>query len=212
MVILYTFISEDKHQDLVCRYLNTFSEAFKNKILKYRRWQDAQLSLLGRVLLRHGLKSYYNIEDAEIGFLSGHKPFLKEHNIYFNISHSKNLVACAISDFPVGIDVEFSDPSINYQDFKFQMTPAEFENVDGSADKINTFFTYWTEKEAVIKAHGDGMMIPLDSFEILHNECSIDGKKFFTKKVFIDEQYLSCIASNDPVIKTKEIILDKFSM
>ncbi|MET3034607.1 4'-phosphopantetheinyl transferase superfamily protein [Chryseobacterium sp. NRRL B-14859] len=212
MVILYTLISEEKHQDLLDRYIPAFSENFKNKILKYRRWQDAQLSLLGRVLLQHGLRVYHNITEAEIDFLSSHKPFLKGHAIYFNISHSKNLVVCAIADFPVGIDVEFSDTSINYQDFKFQMTPGEFDKINTSADTIHSFFTYWTEKEAVIKAHGDGMMIPLDSFEILHNECIIDGKKFFTKEVFIDDQYLSCIASDDPIIKDREIIFDRFQI
>ena len=197
MIILYTFIREEKHQDLLNRYLNVFSEDQRKDILKYKRWQDAQLSLLGKVLLLLGLRTYYDIFETEIRISSNHKPYLKDDPVHFNISHSREMVACAISEFPIGIDVEFYDPSINYLDFEFQMTPGEIRKIHDAEDKIKSFFTYWTEKEAVMKAHGDGMMLPLDSFEVLNNESSIKGQKFFTKDIVIDKNYCSCISSND---------------
>jgi 4'-phosphopantetheinyl transferase len=123
MIILYTFIQEEKHQDLLNRYLNVFSEDLKTNILKYRRWQDAQLSLLGKVLLQHGLSTYYDIFETEIRLSSNHKPYLKDDPVHFNISHSKEMVVCAIGEFPIGIDVEFYDTAVNYKDFEFQMTP-----------------------------------------------------------------------------------------
>lgn len=201
MVILYTFISEEKHQYILNRYINYFSEDFQQDILKYRRWQDAQLSLLGRVLLQKGLKSYYHIDEVCVERSPDHKPYLKDLPLHFNISHSKELVVCAIAEFPIGIDVEFIDRKINYLDFQFQMTAHEFLKIDRSQNQIGDFFSYWTQKESVMKAHGGGMMIPLDSFEIVNNECEIDSKKFFTKDIFIDENYQSCIASDDKNIK-----------
>ena len=210
MIILYSFIDESRHKFLMDRYLNAFSEDFKEDVLKYRRWQDAQLSLLGRVLLQHGLSAHYGINEADIGRLPNNKPFLKGHPIHFNISHSKNLVACVIADFPIGIDIEFSDETINYLDFEFQMTAGEFEEIHQSEDKISSFFSYWTKKEAVLKAEGSGMMISLDSFEILNNECVIEGKKFFTKEFFIDKRYHCCIASEDLSIKNKSICYELF--
>ncbi|MFP3596530.1 4'-phosphopantetheinyl transferase family protein [Chryseobacterium sp. SIMBA_029] len=197
MIILYAFIHEEKHQDLLDTYLPIFSGKFREDILKYRRWQDAQLSLLGKVLLEHGLRVYYNLQDVEIDVLANKKPILKRHDIHFNISHSKDLVVCAIAEAPIGIDVEFLDPQINYLDFKPQMTPDEFHKIHHSDSKIKSFFTYWTNKEAVLKAHGEGMMIPLESFEITENECSIGNEKFYIKELFIDEKYQSCIASTD---------------
>lgn len=197
VIILYTFIQEEKHQHFLDQYLPVFSEDGQKDILKYRRWQDAQLSLLGKILLLHGLRNYYDIHETEILIDSNKKPYLKDHPVHFNISHSKDLAACAIAGFPVGLDVEFSDTSVSYSDFKLHMTPYEIEEIDGAEDKMASFFTYWTRKEAVIKAHGDGMMLPLDSFEILKNECLINGEKFFTKNIVIDKNYHSCIASND---------------
>ncbi|BAP29567.1 4'-phosphopantetheinyl transferase [Chryseobacterium sp. StRB126] len=201
MVILYTFISEEKHQYFLDRYLNSFPEEFRQNILKYRRWQDAQLSLLGRVLLQVGLKSHFHIDEAQIMRSPDNKPYLKDQHVHFNISHSKELVVCAIAEFPIGIDVEFIDHTINYRDFQFQMTEGEFHKIDRSEAQIGDFFSYWTHKESVMKAHGGGMMIPLDSFEIVNDECEIECKKFFTKEIFIDENYQTCIASEDKNIK-----------
>lgn len=201
MVILYTFISEEKHQYILDRYVNSFPEDFQQDILKYRRWQDAQLSLLGRVLLQKGLKSHYHIDEVFVERSSDNKPYLKDQPLHFNISHSKELVVCAIAEFSIGIDVEFIDQKINYLDFQFQMTADEFLKIDRSQNQIGDFFSYWTQKESVMKAHGGGMMIPLDSFEIVNNECEINSKKFFTKDFFIDESYQSCIASDDKNLK-----------
>ncbi|WP_165851822.1 4'-phosphopantetheinyl transferase family protein [Chryseobacterium pennipullorum] len=212
MIILYTFIEEEKHQHLMDRYLDVFSENIKKDIMAYRRWQDAQLSLLGKVMLLHGLRTYYNIIDAELRKTPNNKPYLKDNPVHFNISHSKDLVACVIAKFPVGIDIEFCDPSINFQDFEFQMTPAECVQICKSEDKIKSFFTYWTAKEAVIKAHGDGIMIPLDSFQICNNTGIVDGEKFFVKDFFIDKNYCSCIASNDINVNNVVPVIEFFRM
>ncbi len=201
MIILYTFISEEKHESILDRYLPAFSKEIRQDILRYRRWQDAQLSLLGKVLLQYGLKTYYKISEAEIGTLANKKPYLKGLDLHFNISHSKDLVACAIAEYPLGIDIEFINPEVSYLDFKLQMTDNEFREIYNSGDKIKSFFTYWTRKEAVIKAHGAGMMLPLDSFEILHNECIIEDEKFFVQEIFIHEDYHSYMASSDQKIK-----------
>ncbi|MDN3695568.1 4'-phosphopantetheinyl transferase superfamily protein [Chryseobacterium tructae] len=201
MIILYTFINEDRHPYILDRYLNSFPKDFQQDILKYRRWQDAQLSLLGRVLLQQGLKSYYDIDDIYIERSPDNKPYLKNQPLHFNISHSKELVVCVIEEFPIGIDVEFINDKINYLDFQFQMTEHEFDRIDRSEDQIRDFFSYWTQKESVMKAHGGGMMIPLDSFEIVNDECEIGSKKFFIKDIFIDENYQSCIASEYETLK-----------
>lgn len=210
MIILYTFISEEKHQSRLDQYLPAFSQDVNQDILRYRRWQDVQLSLLGKVLLHYGLKTYYNISDVKTGILSNKKPYLKDHHLHFNISHSKELAVCAIAEYPLGIDVEFRDPKINYQDFIFQMTVKELQEIQYAEDKTKEFFTYWARKEAVIKAHGAGMMLPLDSFEVIDNECRIEEEKFFTKEVLIHEDYQGYIASSDQKIKEEGLLFKHF--
>jgi 4'-phosphopantetheinyl transferase len=209
MIVLYTFIDEHKHNYLLSRYLDTCSESFKNKIMKFRRWQDIQLSLLGRVLLKDGLNDYYNIDQFDIDMSSNNKPLLKGENVHFNISHSNDLVVCVIADFPVGIDVEFLNQGINYWDFQSQMTLREFYEIQNSEDKIKSLFSYWTKKEAVIKADSRGLAIPLDSFEILNSQCLIDSKKFFVKEILVHKDYMSNIASEKVEILDKEILFKR---
>lgn len=206
MVILYTFIDKEKHQYLLNKYSSIWSENFDTKILKYRRWQDAQSSMLGRILLQYGLNKYFGINDYEIDHTTNHKPFLKNLEVCFNISHAGNLVICGISKLPIGVDIEYIDHKINFIDFKSQMTSNEFHKIQNSADKIKSFFVYWTEKEAAIKAHGKGLLIPLKSFEIFQNQTMIENEKFYLKEIFIHEEYQCCVASiNDIQLENLEI-------
>lgn len=201
MIVLYAFIDEQKHQNLLDKYSKICTEEFNAKILNYRRWQDAQLSLLGRILLKYGLNQYFKIHDFEIDRTSNHKPFIKNQEVHFNISHAGNLVVCGISKSIIGVDIEYVDPKINYNDFKSQMTPNEFNKIHFSEDKVRSFFTYWTEKEAVIKAHGKGLLIPLQSFEIFENQTLIEQEKFYLNEIFIQQEYQCCIASNNDIRK-----------
>lgn len=201
MIVLYALIDEQKHQYLLDKYSKICTEEFNAKILKYRRWQDAQLSLLGRVLLQYGLEGYFNIKDYEIDRTTNHKPFLKNQDLHFNISHAGNLVVCGISKSIIGVDIEYVDPKINYNDFKYQMTTNEFNKIHFSEDKVRSFFTYWTEKEAAIKAHGKGLLIPLQSFEVFQGQTLIDKEKFCLKETFIHKEYQCCIASNNDIRK-----------
>lgn len=212
MVILYAFIDENQHKFLLDKYLNDFPENFKDKILKYRKWEDAQLSLLGRILLKYGLSNYYQINEIEIDLSLDNKPFLKGQNIYFNISHSEKLVVCIIADFPVGIDVEFLNEKINYLDFQSQMTFGEFNEIHHSDNKIKCLLKHWTRKEAIIKADGRGLQIDLQSFEFVNNECLINDKRFFVKEIFIHENYVGHIASDNIDILNQTIVFQNFML
>lgn len=195
MNVLYVFIEEEKHHYILNKYLEIFGGNSDKKFLKYRKWQDAQLSVLGRILLKYGLSKYYDINDFKINVSNNGKPFLQDHQIYFNISHSKNLVVCAISEFPVGIDVEFSNYGIDYLEFCDQMTKNELLRIQESENHVESFFNYWTEKESLIKANGMGLQIPLKSFEICNHQTCISNVKYFTKKLDIHKEYHCCIAA-----------------
>lgn len=89
----------------------------------------------------------------------------------FNLSHSENLVLLAIGgDQPVGVDVErvrFMPDAIDIA--KLYFTKREYEALHRLSykEQTETFFCYWTRKEACLKAVGYGLSLPLDSFEVL---------------------------------------------
>jgi 4'-phosphopantetheinyl transferase len=86
----------------------------------------------------------------------------------FNISHSRNIGALAISfDARVGVDVEAIRP-IEETDIAWALSPAErlaLEKTD-AAERLETFFRFWTLKEAFMKGIGLGAALPLHDFDM----------------------------------------------
>lgn len=165
--LFYTYLNESQHQVLLEKYTSSFPREFQERLLKFRRWQDQQASLLGRVLLENGMRQLYQYQLPEISFGKYGKPFFKQSDIQFNISHSHHLVVCGITkNSRIGIDVEYQKP-INIQDFKFQMTEKEWKWISTAEDAEAAFYEYWTKKEAIIKAVGKGFSADLKAFEVL---------------------------------------------
>jgi len=82
--------------------------------------------------------------------------------IHYNISHTGKLVAVAISEDSIGIDVEEKD------DKSFKVTERMFSEedklyVNGSQER---FREIWTSKEAFLKCTGEGISVPLKSFTL----------------------------------------------
>ncbi len=211
--IFYSYISEKNHGLLLQKFLSNFPLDFQQKILSYRRWQDAQLSLLGRLLLNQGIlkNSQLKTVNSKILFNDYNKPYFEDKEINFNISHSGEIVICAISEpYTIGVDIEVMN-TININDFKSQMTTNEWNLIVNATNQKVAFYNYWTQKEAVVKAHGKGLSIPLQSFEIKDNATSVDAKMFYTSKVDLEEDYM-CYIAYEQEINTDNVIVKKIAI
>lgn len=129
---------------------------------------------IGRQLLSLGLSDLYGITmpaavlDIHIAKGAHGKPFLPDFpNVHFNISHCKDLVVCAFSDAPVGIDAE-SIRSFRENTLRKVLTPSEQEFMHNpplsSWEQQELFFRFWTLKESRIKQSGTGMAVSLTDF------------------------------------------------
>lgn len=195
--IYYSYLSAENHENVLKNELPKLPFDFREKIRKYQRWQDVQLSVLGRVLLYYGIEKNFSLnpKNPEIKFNPYNKPFFEGDPVYFNISHSAEIVVCAITDVAaIGIDIE-KIKDIEIDNFKINMTDAEWIKITFSENKMETFFDYWTQKEAVLKATGKGQSIDLQSFEIIENEVLMNNEKFSLKEIKIDEKYKCYVAS-----------------
>lgn len=85
-----------------------------------------------------------------------------------NLSHTRGLVAAALAvDDPIGIDVEWLDRSPASMELARRFFAAEeCAQLQGvPPERINAvFLSFWTLKEAYVKAIGKGLAQPLDSF------------------------------------------------
>jgi 4'-phosphopantetheinyl transferase len=90
--------------------------------------------------------------------------------LQFNLSHSDSAAILAVTKGPrVGVDVERIRPEFGTDEVAQRFFAAgEVQRLQAlqPANRADAFFACWTRKEAYIKALGEGLSVPLDSFEV----------------------------------------------
>lgn len=160
----------------------------------------------GEFLLRKGLEEEYGIvyPNTEIPVVRGvhGKPQLKEYSqIYHNISHTEGLVACAVGNVPVGIDVEHIRP-FSEKILRRVMSIKERECYEmlNRDEKIAFFFKIWTLKESYVKAAGCGITIPLTdfSFDIKGEKIECTIPEVHALQYHLKEDYILSVCTFKP--------------
>jgi 4'-phosphopantetheinyl transferase len=159
------------------KYIHALPSIISKEILQYKKQDDINRLTAGKYLLKRILENMgqpdllNNYQIDEMG-----KPFI-EGTHDFNISHSGEVVVCAmINDTgKVGVDVE-KIRKVEIEKFNKQFSPTEMMQILADADPQQKFFDYWSMKEAVMKADGRGMRIPLHSIRLKVDHASIDDK------------------------------------
>jgi 4'-phosphopantetheinyl transferase len=137
-----------------------------------------------RGALRHILGGYVNSAPETIVFSYGArgKPELSEprtSRLGFNVSHSRDIALCAVARTrQVGIDVEYLRPITDALDIAERF----FSSGESAALRAiplerqrSAFFACWTRKEAYVKALGEGLAVPLQSFEVAFDDPELTG-------------------------------------
>jgi 4'-phosphopantetheinyl transferase len=138
--------------------------------------KDRLRFIVRRGLLRTILSYYLDIQPDQIRFRYGShgKPELAEMSLRttlrFNLSHSRGLALYAVTHLrSVGIDVEYVRPITDAEEMvQRYFSPQEKAAFLGLPASLRLwgFFNCWTRKEAYLKALGDGLARPLDSFAV----------------------------------------------
>lgn len=189
-------IFEEIKSLLICKLPSDIA----TKYYYYKHSDSLQRTLLGELLVRKKLSQKLNLRGKDIIFQKGDKgkPYLADHQMYFNISHSGKWVVGAFSDSEVGIDVELiREP--NYEVAKRFYSNKEIKKLNSIEDKNlrkEYFFDLWTLKESYLKAIGTGLTKSLNSFTINNSGENItlvdDGlsvNNIFFKQYQFDKEY-----------------------
>ncbi|MCZ4224915.1 4'-phosphopantetheinyl transferase family protein [Pedobacter rhodius] len=197
--VYYACFEQRFNDEKLHQMLRQLPTEIQNKILKFRNWQDIQRSLLGKLLLKKGLQdSGYESTLSNLQYNTYGRPFLEGYPD-FNITHSGNYAACAVStQGTVGIDLELIRP-VDLHHFESQFSKIEWQHITDSEDTISKFFQYWTIKEAVIKADGRGMSLPLNSFIIREAQVNVLDKAWHYKALSYFPGHQAHIASEQPL-------------
>lgn len=161
--------------------------------------------IAARASLRLILSRYLSLTAKELIFhyTSHGKPFIAPSQntacIDFNLSHSGEMALCAISNnHPVGVDIE------QYSERNYLGLAKRFFSLEEYQALLNlpiaqhcqAFFHIWTQKEAFIKAIGEGLSYPLDKFSVnvlppasIRHIQDDDAKRWFIHSFVIPPYY-----------------------
>lgn len=155
---------------------STLAESEKARAVRFIYQKDRDRFISARGILRDLLGSYLQCEPKDVAFSYGlrGKPAVfsgeSRHPIRFNLSHSHGLALIGIgSEREIGIDVERIRPEFAGEEIaKRYFSTNEIAELTRLPAELRTegFFLCWTRKEAYIKATGDGLYIPVDSFDV----------------------------------------------
>jgi 4'-phosphopantetheinyl transferase len=143
---------------------------------KFRFANDRGMFLYSHSLLRRLLARYACLlpEEIEFGYTKFGKPYLQQRpgseRIDFNLSHSGKVVLIGVTkNLPVGVDVEKIKPLADMSQIAARYfsdsEQSDLSTLSGAA-RTAAFYHCWTRKEAVIKASGEGLSMPLDTFRV----------------------------------------------
>ncbi len=156
------------------RALSWLSADEAERAARFRFEKHRRAFVLGRAVLRALTANYLRIAATDVSFAYGPKgkPALAaaRYPLDFNVSNSGDLAAYAFtSDCEIGVDVEYRRRMADIEAIARRFfAPAEVTEFMALAesDRPAGFFNCWTRKEAYIKAVGDGLSLPLDSFRV----------------------------------------------
>jgi 4'-phosphopantetheinyl transferase len=159
---------DDAHAEAV---LNA-EEAIRATHFRFAR--DRHRFVNGRASLRRILGGYLGLEASELSFSYGPagKPELGAPHVgaglSFNLSHSEGWALLAVARGPrLGVDQErvraMRDLSAVAERFFAPAEAAALERIELSL-RTRAFYAIWTRKEALLKAFGAGLSLPLDGF------------------------------------------------
>ena len=132
--------------------------------------------ILAHFALRKILSEYLAISPEKIRFeeLSHGKPILiAEQNplhLEFNLSHSGETALLGLRlEKIIGVDIEYHRTRDYLELAEHVFSDKEYKTllaIDNKEEQMNAFFHIWAQKEAFIKAIGQGLSYPLKDFSV----------------------------------------------
>jgi len=148
-------------------FVSMLSPEESAKAARFHFEVDRVRSIVARATLRRLLAETAGCYAADLRFAANsHGKPSAELPLSFNVSHSGDFAAIGISrSAEVGVDIEHMRENVEIVSIaQHYFCPSEVEWLTGlpTADQPSGFYRLWTLKEAVLKAHGAGLSVPLN--------------------------------------------------
>lgn len=151
--------------------VSELSAVERERLATYARDEDKHRFLAGTSIVRRVLAAKFDVSPADVVLDRSCPDCGRQHGkvtvdgMQVSVSHSGDRIVVAFHpSAPVGVDVELINPAIDADSLAgVSLSEVEAAELAGfaPADRARAFTQYWTRKEAVVKATGDGIRADL---------------------------------------------------
>jgi 4'-phosphopantetheinyl transferase len=196
------------NETLLANKFNSLAAEEKQRAQRFHFPIHKQRFIAAHSAMREILSRYTQIPAAEISYTytENNKPYLENHAIKFNLSHSDVYGVLALSqDIDIGIDIEKIQPHA-YLDIAARFfTQEETQMIAKAAQPQETFYLFWAKKEAILKATGQGFRLALNSFQVTPTlqveEVQVDDRTYSLAALRLQPEYQAALAHDAPIEK-----------
>jgi 4'-phosphopantetheinyl transferase len=212
----------DRSPKEIKEFAVTLSPEETARAKRFRSDQDRDRYIVQHGVLRALLAGYLGFKARQVDICtSAHgKPYLAGKDatgsVQFSISHSGAYAAFAFGrSNSIGVDIEETRKIPEMDGIVAQhFTPREKAEllVCTEDQRLMLFYRFWTRKEAVLKAQGEGLLKGIDSVDVATGEGSgpwqigVAGettmKKFFVMDIKGPEGFSAAVAVAGPIVPT----------
>lgn len=191
-----TFInSAEINDELLAVWLLEVDESKRREISLMRQADKRRLRIAADHLCRTAAAEALGLSPAEVKFGKNEHGKPITDGMEFNLSHSGDIAVCAVSDKPVGIDIE-AVREIRPDAAKRFASAEELEYIGGDQRRL---FEIWTLKEAYFKCVGTGIGSDIKSVTFTvdggYIRCSEPG--FTCKFISIADGYICSVCEKE---------------
>ncbi|MCH5206182.1 MAG: 4'-phosphopantetheinyl transferase superfamily protein [Oscillospiraceae bacterium] len=184
-------------------FLGCLTPARRKGVLKKKGESDRINALLSQLLVLSEITERTGIEQRRIAFRFGShgKPYLKDSELQFSLSHTKGAVCAGFSDDSdkgeIGVDIERKDRRVSRDLFKRVLSDEELLQVKSGED----FVRFWVQKEAFLKRLGLGITRDLRGV----NSAVLPD----TKAIYLGDFFIGASGKGTLTASVREITLDE---
>lgn len=186
-------ISISVYEKIKADYLSVLNTDEITKAARFKNEDDTKRYVIGKYFLRIILASISESkpESIHFSFTGNKKPYVED--IHFNISHSGRFTIITISPMPVGIDIEYINKQFDFAPLlNICFTKSELNNIHNIVD----FYTFWTRKEAILKATGEGLTDNLLDIDCVNNIVKRNSTDYRISSKHLDQNHIISLATN----------------
>lgn len=162
----------------------------QKQLLSLKNPAAARRSLGAGVVLFFALQAHgFAGKQEEILLTKYGKPYLPHRGFHFSLSHSGNLAICAVSDLPIGADLQEVKPALpkHLHRILSEGERAYLARLP-KEEQVELFYRLWARKESLAKWDGRGIRLPFAELSFLEAGRLQDSIPFVGNILWVHEE------------------------